>query len=103
MFIPLMPPCVGTEARRLTVVALSDAILDSPPLCQVRDFGPVFVRVGTGTKSTAGTPCSSVLRVCRRGSSMGIGESIMVLHNDVLWKRPSQIQLNEVEKYEALR
>lgn len=79
-----MPSCNGNEVRRLTIVALSDAVLDSPPLCQVRDFGPVFIRVGTGTESTAGASCSSVLRVCRRGRSMGIGESIMVLHTDGL-------------------
>jgi hypothetical protein len=37
----------------LTVVALSDAILDPPSLCQVGNLGPVFIRVRAGTESTA--------------------------------------------------
>lgn len=82
--------CHGKKSRRLTIVALSDAILDSPPLSQVRDFGPVFIWVGTGTESTAGTSCCSVLRVWRWGPSMGIGECIMVLHtNNGLQRRGS--------------
>jgi len=102
MSIALMLPCDELKPSRLTVVALSDAVLDSPPLCQVRDLSPVFVWVGTGTESTTGTACSSILRVCRRGPGMGIGESIMILHYDGVWKRPSQIQLGDVEKHEAL-
>lgn len=37
----------------LTVVALSDAILNAPPLCQVGDLGPVFICVGVGAKGAA--------------------------------------------------
>lgn len=37
----------------LTIVSLSDAILDATTLCQIGDFGPIFIWVGVGTKSAA--------------------------------------------------
>lgn len=39
----------------LTVVALSDPVLYSSTLSQVRYLGPVFVWVGAGAEGTAGT------------------------------------------------
>lgn len=43
--------CSGT----LTVVSLGDPILDTTSLREIRDFRPVFIRVCTRTKGTAGT------------------------------------------------
>lgn len=37
----------------LTIVTLSDAVLNPPPLCQIRNLSPVFIWVGVRTESTA--------------------------------------------------
>lgn len=48
------PARVDHSTNKLTVVALSNAILNATTFCQIRDLGPVFIGVGIGTESTAG-------------------------------------------------
>lgn len=40
-----------------TVVPLGDAILNPPPLSQIRDLGPVFIRVRRAAEGAAGIVC----------------------------------------------
>lgn len=39
--------------KALTIVPLSDTILNATTLCQIRNLGPVFIRVGVGTECAA--------------------------------------------------
>jgi hypothetical protein len=48
---------------KLTVVTLSDTVLDASPLGQVSDFGPVFMGMGAGRKGRAG----GLVAGCQRG------------------------------------
>jgi hypothetical protein len=52
-------PNIGAVIRRyyktkamkaLTIVPLSDTVLNATTLCQIRNLGPVFIRVGVGTE-----------------------------------------------------
>lgn len=52
--------CAGSEmygnsgiSALLTIVALSNTVLNSPTLCKIRDLGPVLVWVGVGTECAA--------------------------------------------------
>lgn len=64
--------------ERLTIIALGDAILNSPALREVRNLSPVLVWIGAGTEGAAGIVCGSILgRSC---SGKGILVIILTLH-----------------------
>lgn len=67
-------------AEALTVVALSNPILDSPSLSEIRDFGPVLVGVGAGTEGTAGSLSTGVPGAVG-GGLIRVGVGLSALHD----------------------
>ena len=43
-----------TDCGMRTVVSLGNTVLNSPPLSEIRNLGPILVRVRAGAESTAG-------------------------------------------------
>lgn len=66
------------DGRALTIIPLSNPILDSSPLSEIRYLCPVFIGVRTGTEGTAGAVCGRILGRSRAGE--GIRVAIVTLH-----------------------
>lgn len=68
------------DVQLLTVVALSNPVLNPPPFSEVRDLCPVLVRLSTGTESTA----SMVGDPIPGGGAIGVRRGSAVVHGWVL-------------------
>ena len=76
-----MPESVINEANQalLTVITLSDSVLNSSAFCQIRYLGPVLIWIGTGTECAARTMWRRVLWRCM--SSRSIRIAVLTLHD----------------------
>lgn len=70
---------LATGWRALTIIPLSNPVLDSSPLSEIRYLCPVFIGVRTGTEGTAGAVCGRILGRSRAGE--GIRVAIVTLHD----------------------
>lgn len=76
--IPKIPAQAGKQqgGKLLTIIPLSNSVLDSPSLSEVWYLRPVLIRVCAGTEGTTGALC----RVGRGGASEGVWVALLALH-----------------------
>ena len=68
------------DIDRLTVIALGNSVLDASPLRQIRNFGPVLIRVGIGAECATRAVAGGEPRPSRRLVRIGI--SICAMHGE---------------------